>query len=148
MYVVIGGQHLAAAIRDCYKFYVDTKGYKDADVAEVFKVVHAEVLRSEIPLQLARQAAGDHQRQQLAARPTCMEDVFRMLVDTMRKEKQAGGSEYLNDDQLYKVLEVMAIPQENLLPKKRNSQEGATPKKAGKKVKSVEDEMVCLSLLS
>ena len=121
---------------------VHTQGYKEADIPEGLKFVHAEVLRADTPYHIARLAAGQHQRQQTESQEVTTADLLNMMVKVAVKLQKSKGSPYMTDSQLYLTLDSMGIVKDSVLKK-----QGRETKNPPKKEKSEEEQLVCSPLV-
>ena len=140
-YVVLGGQHISAALRAVYDQYTESKGYEDDDVPNVFRAVEAEILRKDIPTELACLAAGLRQQVQNATRETNTLDVVQMMSKEMLRRMERGERPQLNEEELYLLLNQLSIPSE-----KKMKAKAAKPKAKDKgktQAESLAAEMVC-----
>lgn len=143
-YVVLGGQHISAAVRAVYEHYTEAKGYQDEDVPDVFKAVEAEILRRDIPLPLAALAAGLHQREQNATRETNTLDIIQMMCIQMKEKKAKNERVQLNDEELYLLLRQLSVPSVKKMRPRSSKPMPKGKKAAGSATGEVqESDMVC-----
>ena len=90
---------------------------KDEDFPGAPRAVHAEVLRSDTPLQLAKLAAGEHQRTQHDIRECSTEDVVALLARECEIKLEQTGQAQLTDGEIFLQLETLGVVKETKLPK-------------------------------
>lgn len=130
--MVIGGQHICQAMRRLYDEYVK-QGWSEDSIPGSVRTVHAEVLRSDTPIQLLRLAAGDHQRLQSQSYGCTTADVVRLMGHTlMMKQKRAPSETSLSEVELFLVLQTLGLVQEDRLPAQKASSK-----------KSAQQQLVC-----
>ena len=99
----LGGQHISAAL---YQVFKDLGGFSGGDVGipVEFKMVEAEVLRTNTPRDICRLAAGEHQLAQRDVQSMSVADIFTLMARTAR-EKLASQhkSAFLTDAEVYTV---------------------------------------------
>jgi len=96
----LGGQHIAAALRETYIKLQQS----NVEVSRYLQEVKALVLKPGTPRRIAQLAAGHHQALQSSSLQVKLVDVCRSLGDASAEKKLAGGSGTLTDEQLYVVL--------------------------------------------
>ena len=131
--MVVGGQHISAAVRKRYEGLL-AEHWKEESIPVPIRFVHAEILRADTPVQLVRLAAGEHQRLQSERQDCCTEDVMRLLAQTLEKKRERHPTDWaLTDNEIYVVVQTLGLAMESKLPTK-----GKQPSK-----KSVQEQMVC-----
>ena len=110
------------------------KMYKEDQIPEAVRYVHAEILKHDAPVQLCRLAAGEHQRVQQDTREVTTVDVIEMLNKESSKKFCAsnGTSCQLTDNELFVQLESMGLVKESNM--------GKVPKNSKK---TTEELLVC-----
>ena len=101
------------------------------------KFVHAEVLRPDVPKQVAKLAAGQHQRQQHESKDLNTYDIMTMLAMTAESKAKTSGSPFMDDATIYLCLEQLGMVSEAKF---------VQPKKPTRK--SVQEQLVCASPIS
>jgi hypothetical protein len=97
--VVIGGQHIARAVKLLYENQRDRE-IDERLIKDPLKKVQGEVLAFETPIQLAKMAAGVHQARQDESKSCTTEDVCRLLA----REIENKGFRVLSNDELFNVV--------------------------------------------
>jgi hypothetical protein len=107
---VIGGQHIAKAIKDRFIDKLD-EGYKLKNIPLYLSHVVASVMKLETPLLIARLAAGEHQRVQQNSVAPNTEDTINMFCKAIISRMARIGTGYLDEHELRLLVESMGILQ-------------------------------------
>ena len=83
----------------------------DEDIPVSEKAVQAEILRADVPWQIARLAAGQHQRQQSDTRDISTFDIMSMLALVAERRLEATNSamDDMDDNLLFSTLEQLGM---------------------------------------
>ena len=96
--MVLGGQHISAAVLQMYKGLGGEDG--DKGIPEPLQFLEAEVLKSATPLELCCLAAGEHQLEQKDVMAMSVGDAFAFYVKTCREKLTKMGTPYLTDSEV------------------------------------------------
>ena len=103
---MLGGQHIAKAVKELWQGEL-TRGKREADIADAWKTVSAEVLDFTIPHQLAKLAAGKHQEHQTELMTVTTADMCSLLA----QETSARGK-LLEGEELFRVIQTAGLASE------------------------------------
>ena len=99
---------------------VTHKGQLDENIEHPLKFVHGEVLRADCPNQIARLAAGQHQKQQHDTRDINTYDIMSMMAKVCDRLLQDAPTAFMDDAELFLTLETMGMVTESkLIPSKK-----------------------------
>jgi hypothetical protein len=118
---VIGGQHIASAVKKLFDHLVKEKGIKVDKIDEGIKYVQAEILKPNTPIQIAKYAAGLNQQGQMAGRDCTTEDVVEALIERIHRKRKTGDKSHLSKLEIFGVVQMMGLAK---VPKEAPSGKG------------------------
>jgi hypothetical protein len=109
LFVVIGGQHISAAVRAVFDWYKDVRKFRLDKIPEGLTSVHAAVLEFDTPLAVCKFAAGEHQREQTDTLQVNTFDIVKHMVTVCTHQYRQGGTAFLNEDKIWEQLQSLGL---------------------------------------
>ena len=112
-YLVLGGQHICAAVRHMRDRLMANRPGGGDDLPLCYRVVRGLVLRIDTPIRCSRQAAGWHQSTQQDCVDPSMTDVMRCMAKYVTQKRRKGLSDKLTEEEIFTVLMEMGLVRGN-----------------------------------
>ena len=108
-FVLLGGQHIAAALRKLYDHYKKERNFSEEKIPNTVRFVEAEILRADTPLEVCRLAAGQHQALQCQVKGISSEDAFALFQQTALEYLESRGQPWMTDAEMWQVLQQLGV---------------------------------------